>query len=237
MPPIEASKDMPVQSSNDTPEKAPSSSPNSPLNEMSIHSGATAGTAAPPEAPFRLMDLPAELRNNIYRQHFSELSALKPKTGAFWDKTGAAFLSILQASHQVRREAAPIFYQEYIGNAGDEDEKPWIFESYSVLDMLKTLLAISKQLKEHGPDTRVSINCSLSGKRSDMWKLAKAVYELSGVEDGQGIFSRSERFTVGYYNQFYADGKTFLLEGPIGQVDWSGLSGLYDPSMEGRGYS
>lgn len=235
MPPIDTSMNMLVQSSTDISDRATHNSPDNPLNEMSPRSDATAGTATQPEAPFRFMDLPAELRNNIYRHYFSELPKLKFINWSVWPEAGAEFLSILHSSRQVRREAAPIFYQEYIGNAGDEDENPWSFASCNVLGMLKTLLAISQQLKEYSPDTRVRIECHLDDEGSNMWVIANAIRELSGVQDGPNALSNSGRFAVGHWTEYFADSESLMLRGPVGQIDWSSLLGLYEPHMEGSG--
>lgn len=77
----------------------------------------------PPSMPFRLMDLPGELRNMIYYEYFNSFSTEATEntndTNAIDDSNKSLhalqpFLNILHANREVRSEAASIFYEEYI---------------------------------------------------------------------------------------------------------------------------
>jgi hypothetical protein len=90
--------------------------------------------AATSTETFPLMKLPAELRNNIYGHYFAEIKeaqwflrpALTPKTprsmrympeSKIGIKVLKAYLALLHANHEVRVEAGPIFYSQYLAGA------------------------------------------------------------------------------------------------------------------------
>ena len=69
---------------------------------------------------FRIMDLPRELRDNIYEHclvvpfniiHYPEYYRLHRSTD-YKDRKFTDFLSLLYVSRQVHEEAAPIFYSK-----------------------------------------------------------------------------------------------------------------------------
>lgn len=137
-------KIVPNQLSNDMPDQATCKSPNYPVDATSAPPSVTSDIAAPAyEAPFRFMDLSAELRNIIYRQCFDELANKKMqrsrnnnhfghRNGCDWPENGCEYTSILHSSHQVRKEAAPILYREYVGDVHQKDQSYWIFRAYRV---------------------------------------------------------------------------------------------------------
>lgn len=79
--------------------------------------------------PSSFMKLPAELRLDIYHYYFSDLRSPNNNNRTVWSKTEAEYLPLLQTSSQVRREAASIFYEEYIGNQKSEKAHSWVLST------------------------------------------------------------------------------------------------------------
>lgn len=67
---------------------------------------ASENPASAEEKPFALLDLPAELRNSIYRYALVHTSSIDV------DATGLQEPALLSVSKQVRKETAPVFWAE-----------------------------------------------------------------------------------------------------------------------------
>ena len=103
------------------------------------------------------MKLPAELRLDIYHYYFSDLRPPNNNNRTVWSKTEAECLPLLQTSSQVRREAASIFYEEYIGNQKSEKAHSWVLSTSDQQLWLSRVKAMSKVLAQQGPDVEVSV--------------------------------------------------------------------------------
>jgi hypothetical protein len=107
--------------------------------------------------PSSFMKLPAELRLDIYHYYFSDLRSPNNNNRTVWSKTEAEYLPLLQTSSQVRREAASIFYEEYIGNQKSEKAHSWVLSTGNQKEWLSRLKAMSQVLAQQGPDVEVSV--------------------------------------------------------------------------------
>lgn len=108
------------------------------------------------EEPASFKKLPAELRLDIYRHYFSDLYSQKRSNRTVWSKETHT-LSLLQTSSQVRREAAPIFYKEFIGNHNSDRAQAWVLSTSNLQEWLSRLKAMSQLLAQQSPDVEVSI--------------------------------------------------------------------------------
>ena len=109
------------------------------------------------EGPVSFMRLPAELRLDIYHYYFSDLSCLERNNRTVWSKAEAKFLPLLQTSSEVRRETAPIFYEECIGNQNSDKAHSWVLSTSDSKEWLFRLKALSRVLAQQSPDVEVSI--------------------------------------------------------------------------------
>jgi len=105
--------------------------------------------------PSSLIRLPPELRLEIYRHYFSDLISLKVSTRTVWSNT-AESLSLLQTGSRVRREAAPVLYEECIGNQNRAKPHSWVLETRNPQQWLLRLKAMSKSLAQQTPKVEVT---------------------------------------------------------------------------------
>lgn len=220
------SKDTPMQSDNNMPDQATCKSKDRLVEDTSAPSNVTSDTAAPPhEATFRLMDLPAEIRNNIYRSFFDELANEKEKRANYWPANGVDFLAILHSSSHIRREAAPIFYQEYIGNLNKGDTRYWVLKSNRTVEMCDKLLAISRSLEEYSPSTEIKVQC----KTADMFT-QMLIIDITKICPITSAFTFELCVPAKNGDDGDVDGGEICsIRGPLGQVDFSSLASKYGP--------
>lgn len=110
---------------------------------------AAAAVENPPQS--RLLQLPAELRIHIYRCYFDELAGLKTGQTTKWPKDGYRLLPLLRLNSQTRKEACPVFYQEYVGHAGSARPHRWVLQSANAATTVKREAAVRELLAEHSP--------------------------------------------------------------------------------------
>ena len=223
---LQPSKETPIQPDNNMPDQATCKSEDRLVDDTSAPSNVTSDMAAPPnDATFRLMDLPGELRNNIYRHYFDELANEKQKRSNYWPENGVDFMAILHSSSQIRKEAAPIFYKEYIGNLDKKDKRYWVLKSTRTVEMCDKLLAISRSLEEYSPSTKIEVQCKTADGFVQM--LFTDITRICPITRAF-TFKLSGRAKNG--NDGVVDGEEICsIRGPLGQVGFSSLASEYGP--------
>jgi hypothetical protein len=214
------------------------------------------------DTTFPLMTLPAELRLVIYRHYFDILTRSKLEAGTALPCLGVDALSLIHSNSQVRREAAPIFYKECIGNAGFAQTPYWRLVASDFDDMVARLKTFSVSLAQNAPDAIVEILVHtvldratvvdaetkirfikyrrLYEERTERFAkvllryIGRNINQLSLGEQGEdaiqdGRFTDlAESFdTNGVIGRFTVTRGWFdrlCVVGPIGELDWSGLS-------------
>jgi hypothetical protein len=104
-----------------------------------------------------LMKLPVELRLIVYRYYFDMLTKSKMPPCTVLPSLGVDVLSLLHSSSQIRREASPIFYKEYIGNTGPTRSYHWKLVAIDFEDMVSRLKALSASLAQNAPNATVEV--------------------------------------------------------------------------------
>lgn len=122
-----------------------------------LNSASDAAHAESDEEPASFMKLPTELRLEIYHYYFSDLSSPKKMNRTVWSKSEVELLPLLQTSSQIRREAASVFYEEYIGNQKFDKAHSWVISTRDPKEWLFRLKAMSQVLAQQSPDVEVSI--------------------------------------------------------------------------------
>lgn len=189
------------------------------------------------------MKLPAELRLLIYRDCFDEL--IEKKKGLS-DKAGICGLcapSLLHSSSQVRREAAPIFYKECVGNEGFVKGGVWVLTADDPEDMIVRLKAMSASLAQHAPTATVAICVQIRRYKSNFLQLSRLVVVLlSHIRTQHGVLPQNQgqdrvstdavttfdydehHEEVGGLSVWYVQGFGVQVLGPLAALDWSGLT-------------
>lgn len=204
--------------------------------------------------PFPLTRLPAEIRLEIYRHC---LDAIQKYQGAHhvtcWQRGGLRFLALQQTSSQVRREAAPIFNREYIGNEGPNKLHYWIIRTFDEQCWILRLQAISELLGRYNPDLEVSVKCDnnwyetpsrpfaiLDFVNKKLWdyvnlqlarsRREKRIRKLLGKEcrlhsaKRLGFEETMGNFVVHYSSEPCPKwSEQLFIKGPLAQVDWREL--------------
>jgi hypothetical protein len=194
---------------------------------------------------FPLMRLPPEIRLEIYRHYFH---SSKRSTRTILSKGS---LSLLQTSSQVRREAAPIFYEECIVNQNSDKAHSWVLITSDPQHWVSHLKAMSEMLAEQNPQAEVVIrllhgvsspqrlrlktNAILEGLRlantiCDYLRLLKSsdrrlthTEAKGGQPQPVGFAATIGDFVVAYsYSPTRKEGR-LSLRGPLAKFDWSGL--------------
>jgi hypothetical protein len=107
--------------------------------------------------PFPLMKLAPELRIKIYRHYFEDFASSKGTYHTtMWTAAHQKHLSLLQSSSQVRREAAPIFYKEYLANEGSDSTHRWMLGSERLTRMQNRVEALRQFAAQYYSDVEVS---------------------------------------------------------------------------------
>lgn len=224
-------------------------SPNQPASTIATSTSAPDPVHAEFDgATFSLMRLPPEIRLEIYRHYFSDFHGSKRSTRTIWSKKS---LSLLQTSSQVRREAAPIFYEECIGNQTFDKAHSWVLITSDPLHWVSRLKAMSKMLAQQNPQAEVVIRL-LHGISSPNRPHLKTDTVLKGLRlanticDYLRLLESSDRrlthteakggqpqpvgfaATIGDFVVAYSYSPTrkeerLSLRGPLARFDWSGL--------------
>lgn len=77
----------------------------------------------PTSSPKTFLDLPGELRNQVYRQYFDNFQEER-KIEISFKKIASPYLNIIHANSKIRSEAASILYEEYLPTDSYENIDP-----------------------------------------------------------------------------------------------------------------
>jgi hypothetical protein len=114
----------------------------------------TATTCAKSDAtPFLFMKLAPELRIKIFEDFASSKGTYHT---TMWTAAHQKHLSLLQSSSAVRREAAPIFYKEYLANEGSDSAHRWMLGSERLARMQNRVEALRQLAALYYPNVEVS---------------------------------------------------------------------------------
>lgn len=237
-----------AQQDSNMSERPTSESPQQAPGTMSTPPGAAnAPRTKLDKKPFPLMKLPAELRLQIYRACFNDLMEKKKGLSTRAGIRGLYAPLLLRSSSKVRREAAPIFYKECIGNEGSIKGGHWMLKADGCPDMIVLLKAMSASLAEYAPNVTVAIYVeALSPQWGQMPHLQYisrfAMVLLSYIRSQHGVLPQGEgqdrvstdaatifdddgyQEEVGGLNIWYVPGFGLRVVGPLAGLDWSGLT-------------
>lgn len=104
------------------------------------------------------MSLPPELRINIYRHYFAGLNSHRLRNHRCVIARFRPYLSLQHTNSQVRHEAAPIFYKEYMADSAVASGRSWISATRDCHTAMKRLKAIAQSLTEHNASVNVTVH-------------------------------------------------------------------------------
>lgn len=111
---------------------------------------------------FRLMDLPPELRNNIYQYYFSGIKRRYESSKSL--SKLKKYFGVLHSTRQVRRETIGLFYKEYMCKKAGPQLAYYRLEHNDGAKMIKRLKALTKSLVENDVSIKITLKFDKDSK-------------------------------------------------------------------------
>lgn len=119
-----------------------------------------AGPAATGDQPFPLVKLPPELRTSIYHYYFSDIR--RQYCDAMSITTISDHLNLLQSNGEVRREAASIFYKDYMCKTDGDELSFWSLSIDWRSEILTRIKFVMQSLTKYDTSAKIDIECKTS---------------------------------------------------------------------------